>query len=714
MTASMLGGMAREGRSKRPKGSIRRRGNSLQVSVYAGLDPLTGRRLYLTDSTTDEAEAERILTRLSAQVVEKRHARTKGTLAAAVDDWRATHDVGDTTWRTYRLFLDKFILPALGTEPVAKIDAKLLERFYADLRRCRRRCDGRPFVEHRVDGDHECRKVRHKRPPGRPRTKGLPAGHDCDKAGCVVVECKQHQCDPLPPGTISKIHYTLSSVFAASIRWGWIETNPCDVARKPKQPPPDPDPPTSEQAARIVDAAWSQDATWGTLVWLVMVTGMRRAEALALRWRHVDLTGQRLNVSRSYQVVDGKRVEKDTKTHQRRRPALDPATVEILTEHRQRYDEQMRDLGRESTDDAFLFSYEAAYDQPCNPDGVSHRYTRMCESIGITSHLHALRHYNATELLTSGVDLRTVAGRLGHAGGGATTLRVYTAWLNSADQAAANVIGGRFKRPGTDSAALDVTVPENLARNVRARWPARAQAWLDAVGDELSGLCASYSAVPEQVLSGRFALVVVARSVDDRSLALRASPDPQGEDQAVASRLLAEHGVAPRVHEVKETPTGTWVVMDHIQPGTPAYDCTRDELCDLLEPLVSASRSALDLPSLSGWLRSRLLSDMRADMYPGATAPTDQERAEALRLLKDLEPGEASSVCHGDMSLGNVIRGDRRLYLIDPRGVRGDAEYDVAVAAMKANLDVRALASNLRVDEDRAESWARVAIAARV
>src|SRR4051794_13467251 len=41
---------------------------------------------------------------------------------------------------------------------------------------------------------------------------------------------------------------------------------------------------------------------------------------------------------------------------------------------------------------------------------------------------HALRHYSATELLAAGVDLRTVAGRLGHGGGGATTLRVYAAW----------------------------------------------------------------------------------------------------------------------------------------------------------------------------------------------------------------------------------------------------------------------------------------------
>lgn len=63
------------------RGSIERRGNSFRVKVYAGLDPLTGRWLYLTDSSTDEREAERIRTRLQADVDARRNARTRGTLA---------------------------------------------------------------------------------------------------------------------------------------------------------------------------------------------------------------------------------------------------------------------------------------------------------------------------------------------------------------------------------------------------------------------------------------------------------------------------------------------------------------------------------------------------------------------------------------------------------------------------------------------------------
>jgi hypothetical protein len=72
------------------------------------------------------------------------------------------------------------------------------------------------------------------------------------------------------------------------------------------------------------------------------------------------------------------------------------------------------------------------------PDSVSQRYERLVRRLGIATTLHKLRHYSATELILAGIDVRTVAGRLGHGGGGTTTLRTYTAWVSEADQRAAS------------------------------------------------------------------------------------------------------------------------------------------------------------------------------------------------------------------------------------------------------------------------------------
>jgi integrase len=176
--------------------------------------------------------------------------------------------------------------------------------------------------------------------------------------------------------------------------------------------------------------------------------GSRRGEVLALRWADLDLNEGVAEFRRNYIQRRGKKLVKDTKTHQMRRNALDPDTVELLALHRRTYEERMAQLGARVDDGAYVFSYQPDHSGPSNPDGVTHRYARMCKSLGIDSHLHTLRHYSATELISAGVDIRTVAGRLGHGGGGTTTLRVYAAWVPESDKRAAGLLASRMPRPG--------------------------------------------------------------------------------------------------------------------------------------------------------------------------------------------------------------------------------------------------------------------------
>lgn len=79
-------------------------------------------------------------------------------------------------------------------------------------------------------------------------------------------------------------------------------------------------------------------------------------------------------------------------------------------------------------------------------NGSSHRgqasINRMSETWPTARLIHLPVH--ASWLISAGVDVRTVAGRLGHGGGGATTLKVYSAWRSEVDQRAASTLGVRM------------------------------------------------------------------------------------------------------------------------------------------------------------------------------------------------------------------------------------------------------------------------------
>lgn len=89
-------GMARAGASRRPGRMI-----AAAACSRSWFSPATtrslGRELRLRESTTDEAEAKRILRRLTAQVDEQRHAKTNASFRAAMEAWLRTHEVEETT-----------------------------------------------------------------------------------------------------------------------------------------------------------------------------------------------------------------------------------------------------------------------------------------------------------------------------------------------------------------------------------------------------------------------------------------------------------------------------------------------------------------------------------------------------------------------------------------------------------------------------------------
>jgi integrase len=422
--AGSFGPMSRARSEGRQRGRIEKHGaSSLRVVVYAGEDPVTGRRTYLREQVNGQDDAalkraEKILTKLLAQVDSQRSPQSSVSFSHALDEWLRTAELEASTRKTYVGYVNRTIRPALGKVPVRKLNARTLESLYAELRRCRARCDRKPYMEkHAADGAHDC----------------------------VTSDCKPHVCKPMANSTVRQIHAIISGTLDAATRWDWIATNPARIAHKPRQKRPEPDPPSPAEAARLTEEAFRMDEDWGTLVWLAMVTGMRRGELAALRFSRIELDapeGGVIDLRRNWVLG----AEKDTKSHQIRRIALDAGTVALLRDHKARVAAQVAELGSTFSEDLYVFTGTRTPDHrtPYSPNAITQRYKDMATRLKIDTHLHALRHYSATELLTAGIDLPTVSGRLGHGGGGATTLRVYAAWVAASDRKAAEILASRL------------------------------------------------------------------------------------------------------------------------------------------------------------------------------------------------------------------------------------------------------------------------------
>lgn len=438
-----------KGRKRERGGIFQLPSGALRVRVYAGIDPVTKRRHDLLKiipaGPNAQAEAEATLRRFRAELDERRNPRTNATVNQLLDRYLDMHTGGASTVSGYHDYVDKHVRPFIGSVKVGALEPEVVDSLYAELRRCREHCSGRRHIQHRTKVQHQCDE-----------------------------RCRAHQCMPLANATIRKIHFILSGAYKRAVRWKWVTTSPITQAEPPSAPPPDPQPPTAEEAALLLNEAW-RDPDWGTLVWLTMTTGIRRGELCALRWKHVNLDNGVITVRRAIAQNGTHTEEKDTKTHQRRHVTLDPETIDVLSEHLARCENRAQALGAALTPESFIFSTAPGSNTHLVPSAVTHRYSRTATRVGVDTHLHNLRHYSATELIAAGVDVRTVAGRLGHGSGGVTTLRVYAAWVAEADQRAAAGLTTRLpSRPTSEPDGIQrvLTAPrapyERIAVQLRA------------------------------------------------------------------------------------------------------------------------------------------------------------------------------------------------------------------------------------------------------
>jgi integrase len=178
---------------------------------------------------------------------------------------------------------------------------------------------------------------------------------------------------------------------------------------------------------------------------VLATTGMRRGEALGLRWTDLDLDAGELSIANTITTAGtGPLVIGPPKTARSRRQVfLDDATLAVLREHRKRQREERLAVGPAwDASQALVFCDELG--APIRPDWFSREFRRLLRRAGLPEiRLHDIRHTYATLALKAGMHPKVVSERLGHATVG-ITLDLYSHVTPSIARDAADVVASRI------------------------------------------------------------------------------------------------------------------------------------------------------------------------------------------------------------------------------------------------------------------------------
>jgi len=241
--------------------------------------------------------------------------------------------------------------------------------------------------------------------------------------------------------SVRRYHAVCSAALNQGVRWGLLERSPAAQATPPTIERNEPDAPMPEEIKLLIERANAKDPELATLLFVAATTGCRRGELCGLQWSDIDLDTRLLIVRRSVSDIPGRLELRTTKTGHIRKMALDPATVAVLEVQKDRAAERCQAVDVPLAPDAFVWSHAPDCSQPLKPGAVTSRFIALRNELGLTHiRLHHLRHFAATVMLAGGIDVRTVAGRLGHSHP-TLTLQTYVHVMEVTDRRAAEVAG---------------------------------------------------------------------------------------------------------------------------------------------------------------------------------------------------------------------------------------------------------------------------------
>ncbi|MDR7278399.1 tyrosine-type recombinase/integrase [Catenuloplanes atrovinosus] len=389
-------------------------------SIYQGSDGSWHGRVTVGVKDDGKPDRRHVRGRTEAEVTKKvrqlERDRDQGTVRTAgqrytIGSWLAhwvetiaAPSVRPTTLAGYRTAVYRHLIPGLGAHRIERLSPEHVEKLYAKLRR---------------------------------------DGH--------------------APGTVHHIHRTLRTALNVAVRRGHLNRNAASLAKAPRLDEHEIEPFTVEEAQRLLAVAATRRN--GVRFALALALGLRKGEALGLKWRRIDLERGLLRTPKQLQrhrwehgcgdpracgAARHKRepCPKDCRRHQRACPPPCPPTctrhasscpdrhggglrevdvksragrrgvgipaplIKALREHREaqkKEREKAADLWEEGD---WVFTQENG--RPIDPRADHDAWKALLKEAGMRdARLHDARHTAATMLLVLGVPVRAVMEIMG-------------------------------------------------------------------------------------------------------------------------------------------------------------------------------------------------------------------------------------------------------------------------------------------------------------
>ena len=391
----------------------KRKDGTWQGYVTIGYNPETGnpKRKYFSGKTRKEIQEK--INKVAGKVQEGTYKEPSKMRVAEwfnvwIEEYQKT-SLRATTWESYKMQIDKHILPAIGHLHLSQLQTYHLQTLYNDKQKDGARLDG--------------------------------------KSG------------PLSARSVRYIHMICHACLDQAKKEGRITNNPAEAVKLPADKTKELEFFDTEQVKAFLSEA--RKTNHFAAYFLALNTGLRRGELLGLRWSDIDMKNGYISVNRSLVRVNGEQKFQEPKTKRSKRTiGVTKSVIDELKFHRKRQSDLMKEAGEAWENNNLVFCNELG--KPLNPrtfarhyERLIQRYNREIEKEGQIKGLdvkeiegkklpvisfHGLRHTFATLSLQQGTDPRTIQEALGHHKV-AFTLDVYSGVTDKMKQEATDKIG---------------------------------------------------------------------------------------------------------------------------------------------------------------------------------------------------------------------------------------------------------------------------------